>query len=161
MGDVLSKISSYNVLNFLLSGIVFGTLASDILQRPLVHRDALRDAFLYYFLGLVVSRVGSLIVEPILRSKASLKFADYEDFVKASRKDPKLEVLLEINNMYRTLVSAFSLLLLLALYVRIERALPFIRAWDSVLAAVLILVIFLFSYRKQTSYISRRVKTDI
>ncbi len=161
MNELLNKISSYNVFNYLLPGIVFSLLASEIIHYQIPQKDILTAAFLYYFVGMVVSRFGSLIVEPLLKFFSFVKFADYKDFVAASQKDPKLEVLSEVNNTYRTLASLFSLLLLLKLYTKLEGTFPYFREWDVTILAVLLLVMFVFSYRKQTSYITKRIKVII
>jgi len=108
----------------------------------------------------VISRFGSLIIEPLLKTLSFVKFAEYKDFVAVSQKDSKLEVLSEVNNTYRTLASLFSLLLLLKLYVKLEGKFPFLKGWDATILAVLLLVMFLFSYRKQTSYITKRVEAN-
>lgn len=158
MDELLSKLSSYNVFNYLLPGIVFAVLAGEIIHYPIVQRDILTGAFLYYFVGLVVSRFGSLIIEPLLKALSLVKFADYKDFVAVSQNDAKLEVLSEVNNTYRTLASLFSLLLLLKLYMKLEGKVPWLKAWDATTLAVLLLVMFLFSYRKQTSYITKRIR---
>jgi hypothetical protein len=158
MNELLAKLSSYNVFNYLLPGIVFAILAGDVLRYPIAQHDILTGAFLYYFLGLVISRFGSLAVEPLLRWLSFVRFAEYADFVAASKEDAKIEVLSEANNTYRTLCSLFALLLLLKLYVKVEARFPFLKSWDAAAVCVLLLAMFLFSYRKQTSYITRRVK---
>jgi len=159
MNELLNKISSYNLFNYLLPGVIFAVLASEITRYTLVQQDILTGAFLYYFIGLVVSRFGSLIVEPLLKWLSFVKFADYKDFVAASKQDEKLEVLSEVNNTYRTLCSVFSLLLLLKLYAEIEERVAFLKEWDSMILLVLFLIMFLFSYRKQSSYITKRIET--
>jgi hypothetical protein len=47
---------------------------------------------------------------------------------------------------------------LLKLYEKIEGRFSVLKEWDAIILAVLLLVIFLLSYRKQTSYIKRRTK---
>jgi hypothetical protein len=160
MNELLSKLSSYNVFNYLFPGIIFAILAGEIIHYPIIQKDVFTGAFLYYFLGLVVSRFGSLIIEPFLKRVSFVKFADYKDFVAASQKDPKLDVLSETNNTYRTLASLFSLVLLLKVYMRVEAHFPALRKWDGTILGVLLLVMFLFSYRKQTSYITKRIKVN-
>ena len=160
MNELLNKLSSYNVFNYLLPGIVFAILAGEIIHFPIVQRDILTGAFLYYFVGLVISRFGSLIIEPLLKTLSFVKFAEYKDFVAVSQKDSKLEVLSEVNNTYRTLASLFSLLLLLKLYLKLEGKFPFLKGWDATILAALLLVVFLFSYRKQTAYITKRIKVN-
>jgi hypothetical protein len=127
-------------------------------NRPIVQRDIFTGAFVYYFIGLVVSRLGSLTIEPLLKRIAFVKFADYGEFVAASKKDEKIEILSESNNTYRTLCSLFGLLLLLKLYANIESRFPVLKAWDATMLAALLFTMFLFAYRKQTSYITQRVR---
>ena len=161
MNELFNKLSSYNIFNYLLPGILFAIFAGEIIHYPLVQRDILTGAFLYYFLGLVVSRFGSLTIEPILKWLRFVKFADYKDFVLVSQKDPKLDVLSEVNNTYRTLAALFGLLLLLKLYVKLEARFPGLKAWDITIMAGLLLIMFLFSYRKQTAYITKRIKAQV
>jgi hypothetical protein len=158
MNDLLSKISSYNLFNYLLPGIRFAVLATETTRYSFLQHDIVVGAFVYYFIGMVVSRVGSIVVEPFLKRTSFLKFADYKEFVAASNKDPKIELLSEVNNTYRTLCSLFLLLLLLKLYEKIEGRFPVLRDWNLLVLVVLLLFVFLFAYRKQTRYITQRVK---
>jgi hypothetical protein len=158
MNELLGKVSSYNIFNYLLPGVVFAVLGGRITGWPLVQKDIFVGAFLYYFLGLVVSRIGSLVVEPLLRSLSFVRFAPYSEFVAASERDGKLELLSEVNNTYRTMCSLLLLLLLLDVYARIGAACPILGRWGPTLLMVLLLILFLFSYRKQTSYIAKRVR---
>lgn len=160
MKDILSKLSSYNLFNYLFPGILFVIVASKVTHYSLIQQDVVVGVFLYYFIGLVVSRFGSLVIEPILRKTSLLRFANYEDFVAALKKDEKLELFSEVNNTYRTLCSLFTLLLLLKLYEVIETKLPFLAEWNALVLLVLLLIIFLFSYRKQTGYITKRIKAN-
>ena len=160
MSELLTKLSSYNLFNYLLPGVVFAILASQTSGYQLIQRDIITGVFLYYFLGMVVSRFGSLVLDPVLIRLSFVKFADYKHFVVASKKDPQLEILSEVNNTYRTLCSLFTLLLMLKLYAQIEGRFPSIRAWDATLLMVSLFVMFLFAYRKQTSFVVKRIKAN-
>ncbi len=160
MNELLSRLSSYNLFNYLLPGVLFAILASEIIHYQLIQKDIITGMFLYYFLGLVVSRFGSLVIGPILKRLSFIKFADYNAFVAASKKDAQIEVLSEANNTYRTFCSLFSLLLMLKLYIKIEAKLPLLREWDAALLTVLLLVMFLFAYKKQTSFVVKRIKAN-
>lgn len=160
MNDFLNKISSYNLFNYLFPGILFAVLAKQITHYSFLQSDIVIGAFLYYFIGLVISRVGSLAIEPILKSVAFVKFADYKAFIGASKKDPKIEVLSEANNTYRTLCSLFALLLLLKLYEKLEARWPVLKGWGGILLVCVLLIMFLLAYRKQTGYITSRIKAN-
>ena len=157
MNELLSKVSSYNVFNYLFPGIVFAVLAEKVIPYSVGQHDVIAMAFLYYFVGLVISRFGSLIIEPFLKQLRFVKFADYRDFVSSARSDSQIETLSEVNNTYRTLTAAFFLLLLLKGAAVIEGRYPAIRPWNVAACAFLLLLLFVFSYRKQTTYIVKRI----
>ncbi len=158
--DFLNKLSSYNIFNYLLPGIIFAALASKITHYSFIQNDILVGVFLYYFIGMVVSRFGSLVLEPLLNFLSIVKYANYNDFVCASKKDDKIELLSEVNNTYRTFCSLFILLLLLKLYEIIEYSFGFMEKWSVYILWGLILIIFLLSYRKQTNYITKRIEAN-
>lgn len=160
MKDLISKLSSYNLFNYLLPGVIFVILSKEITHFSFLQDDIIIGAFLYYFIGLVISRFGSLIIEPLLKKVSFLKFADYKDFVIASKKDGKIELLSEVNNSYRTLCSLFALLGLLKIYELFENKYPLLKEWSGVLIIVLLLVMSLFSYRKQTNYVKKRIDVN-
>ena len=157
MKDLLEKISSYNLFNYLLPGVLFALLAEILTSYKFIQSDIVVGIFLYYFIGLVTSRVGSLAIEPILKKTSFIKFAAYEDFVLVSEKDPKLEVLSEVNNMYRTLCSLFLLLGALKAYELLEEDFPLLASRSPYILLGLLFALFIFSYRKQTQYITKRI----
>ena len=110
---IIEKFSSYNILNYILPGIVFSIFSNKVFVFSLTSNNILENVFLYYFYGLILSRIGSLVVEPIFKKIKLITFAKYEDYIEAEKKDEKLSVLSESNNMYRTLISTFITLLLL------------------------------------------------
>jgi len=160
MTDFLNKLSSYNIFNYLVPGIIFAVAVDAVTQYRLVQSDLVIGLFIYYFIGLVISRFGSLVLEPLLRRISYLQFAAYADFVTASQSDPKIDLLSEVNNTYRTLCSAFILVGLLRLYEVIENWLPVLKEWNITILAILLLITFLISYRKQTGYVARRVAAN-
>lgn len=160
MNALLDKLSSYNLFNYLLPGIVFVTTASKFTTHDLIQPDIVIGVFVYYFIGLVISRFGSLVVEPLLRRVSYLTFVDYKDFVAASQKDPKIEILSEANNTYRTFCSLFVLILLVKLGDKLLAKCPSLSEWVPTALIVGLLAMFLLSYRKQTQYVAKRVKAN-
>ncbi len=160
MPDFLSKLTSYDLFNYLFSGIIFVIMAKEVTNYSFVQSDIFIGSFLYYFIGLVVSRFGSLVIEPLLKGLSFIQFADYKDFIAASKKDEKIALLSEVNNTYRTLISLFILLLLLKLHEWIEGRFPALKEWDAIILVVLLLILFLFSYRKQTDCITERINSQ-
>jgi len=160
MNDFLSKLSSYNLFNYLLPGILFAVLAKQITHYSFLQSEIVIGVFLYYFIGMVVSRLGSLVIEPVLKWTTFVKFAPYKDFVAASKKDAKIEILSEANNTYRTLCALFMSLLLLKAYEKLEERWAALQRRGGIVLAFLLLIMFLFAYRKQTRYITDRIEAN-
>ncbi|MCB2203474.1 hypothetical protein KQI65_01900 [bacterium] len=160
MKELFEKISSYNIFNYLLPGVVFVSLSGFLTKYQFASDDLLQAVFVYYFFGLIISRIGSIIVEPLLKAVRFVKFAPYEDFLTASKKDEKLEVLSETNNMYRTLCALALALCLLKSYEVLSKIYPVIADWGVEALVFGLVVLFLFSYRKQTLYITKRIENN-
>lgn len=158
MSDFLDKLTSYNLFNYLLPGILFVVIADKFTSFHFIQENIIIGAFVYYFIGLVINRFGSLVIEPLLKKISYLKFAPYPDFVSTSKEDPKIEILSEANNMYRTFSSLFFLLLLLKFYSAIEYKFPVLGIYGSYILIIVLLIIFLCAYRKQTKYITSRIE---
>jgi hypothetical protein len=158
MNELLNKLSTYNVFNYLLPGILFAVFASRLTHYSFLQPDLVVGVFTYYFIGMVVSRVGSLVVEPLLKSLRFVAFANYKDYVSATKKDLKIELLSEANNTYRTLCSLFVLLLVVKLYELLEAKIPALESKNGIVLIGFLLVMFLFAYRKQTDYVKKRIK---
>ena len=160
MKELLEKIASYNLFNYLLPGVIFAIIANWITDFKLPLDNLIFGGFLCYFLGLIVSRVGSLIIEPILKKTSFVKFADYKEYISASNKDPLIITLSEANNMYRTFISMFFLLLILKAYEILEHNFDILRVATPYIVIISLLVLFLWSYKKQTNYLKNRINTN-
>jgi hypothetical protein len=160
MKDILDKLTYYNIFNYLFPGVLFSILATNFANLNLVFDDLLIGAFAYYFTGLVISRFGSIIIEPFLKFMSFVKFADYKDFIEASKKDSKIEVLSESNNMFRTLISMFTLLFLTIGFQKLADKWEFLKNNQEVIFLSILFLLFLLSYRKQTNYITKRIKAS-
>lgn len=157
MKELLDKLSSYNIFNYLLPGVLFTVILKALTEYDFTQENILIGAFVYYFIGLIVSRIGSLVIEPILKKIKFLKFSKYSDFITASKKDIKIEVLSEVNNMYRTICSLLLLTFILKLFEWFCTNVEFLKDYDTFILIALLLGLFLFSYRKQTDYVRKRV----
>ena len=158
--EIIDKISSYNIFNYLFPGVLFVIIAKRLTTYNLVQDDNLMGAFLYYFIGMIISRFGSVIIEPILKKIKFLKFREYNRYVNASKKDPKLELFSEVNNTYRTLNSMMISLLILKIYNYIETKFTLDSSISLVILTIVVFILFIFSYRKQTNYITKRIDAN-
>ena len=159
MSELITKLSSYNLFNYLFPGVIYIVLLEYWTSVKIDQEDYFLNGFLAYFIGLVISRFGSLVIEPILRKFNFLDFTDYTDFVKAEKEDDKIHVLSEANNTYRTLLALFVVLISSKLFLILSEWLCLCNQDILSTVAVALLFMFLFSYRKQTNYITKRIKT--
>lgn len=160
MSDFLDKLSSYNLFNYLLPGILFVILSKEFVGYNYIQENNIIGVFLYYFIGMTISRFGSLIIEPFLKLIHFINFSDYINFVKASKQDSKIDLLSEVNNTYRTLISMTVLLLLSKAYQAIQLNFGITRENSILVILLLVLLLFLLSYRKQTDYITKRINLN-
>jgi hypothetical protein len=160
MKEILDKISSYNLFNYLLPGVLFVCITKQFTGYNFIQNNNFIGAFLYYFIGMVISRVGSLFIEPFLKKVKFLKFSDYMAFVTASKKDNKIELFSEVNNTYRTILSMFILLIFEKIYLWIKVYYDLQHETTFIILTLFITMLFLFSYRKQTNYINKRINTN-
>lgn len=158
MENFLDKLSSYNLLNNLFPGTIFCYLMNMLLEINLLNEDFIVNIFLFYFIGMIVSRIGSVVVEPTLKKIKFIIFADYSKYVTASRQDPKIDILSETNNTYRSILGVCITLLICKLYLYLINKIDFLIDYSAIIIIISIFILFAFAYRKQTSYIKRRVE---
>lgn len=158
MKELLDKLSSYNLFNYLLPGVIFAALVDRFTSFHAIQDSIAVGVFVYYFIGSVISRVGSLFIEPLLKRTKFVTFAAYSDFVAAAKEDPKIEILSEQNNMYRTIC---AMLLLFGAVIAIDKfgkQCIWLEEWSGYLMLTALFALYLFSYRKQCNYITNRVQ---
>jgi len=158
MSEFFARLTTYNLFNYLFPGVI---LLVSVRYFGIFNVDAgniIFDLFLSYFAGMTISRVGSVIVEPLFKWLQIVEYAEYDDYLEASEKDEKISDLLEVNNVYRTIVSlSLSLLFLLGVS-------GFMKCFGlsaNIVVGILLAavgILYIFAYRKQTSYIRRRVE---
>lgn len=157
MSDFLKLISSYNLFNNLLPGVVFCVLASQLFEVDLVKEDLVTGVFFYYFVGVVISRIGSIVIEPLLKTLKIIEFTSYQDYLNAKQKDADISILLEQSNSYRSILGmVFCLLCTNLHFVLIDWSETF-NKHHAVIYITFLLGMFVVAYRKQTRYIVSRI----
>lgn len=169
--QIVGRISSYNLFNNLYPGVIFCYLLKAILGINIISDNWFENLILFYFIGMVISRIGSVIIEPLMKKnrikkKSLLRFVPYSDYERASKEDPLVATLSETNNTYRTLLSCFICTFVFKICdvinkVCIENKFTFFHENKDWIALILLIILFAFSYVKQTSYVSKRVESII
>lgn len=120
----------------------------------------MENVIICYFIGMVNSRLGSLILYPILKKTKFIQEAEYPDFVAAEKKDSKVTILSDINNVFRSFANVMLLLLCSLGIKNIDCISNYVEANINWIALISLFVLFLFSVRKQTSFVRKRVETN-
>lgn len=157
MKELIDKISSYQIFNFLFPGIVFSFLLKEVTHYNIIPKDLVTGVFIYYFVGLCISRVGSVFIEPLLKYISFIKFREYRDYLSASKNYPKLELHSETNNTFRTICSVMFILILANIYEILESKFTFLEDYGTTILIVILFILFIFAYRKQTDYITQQI----
>lgn len=153
MGEIVKKVSAYDLLNALIPGMVLVFFLKIFNYLAIEESEAFFLLTLSYLLGLVASRVGSLIVEPMVMKVGWIRH-DYEHYVKAEKHDDKIIGLTTVSNMYRTLTGSVIVLGIIALGSLVPAGCRFLL---YIFYGIACFVIFLFGWIKQEHYILQRV----
>lgn len=151
----LAKLYSYNIFNYLFPGVIYSFFLSFFLGIDYLDYNLLVLLFVFYFIGMIISRIGSLVIEPVLIKFKMLKRREYRDFAKAEMKDKKIALLSEQSNTYRTLAALFLVILISFIIASVSGFRSF--CWFYYVSACLGLILFSCAFVKQNDYINKRI----
>ena len=160
MEKLVEKIDEYNIFNFILPGLIFTYLLKYYVGIDIFQESLIEMIFIYYFICSIISRIGSVIIEKILIKCKFIEYAPYGEYIKANEKDKKISQLLIINNMYRTICSGFILLLVIKIIKELFSKWNLSMCIGNTIGIITIMLLYLFSYRKQTKYIKKRIEIN-
>lgn len=154
MDKIIEKIEIYHFINYLLPGTIFVAIFNKICGNEFIASNVIIAVIEYYFVGLILSRIGSVILQPIFKKVKLIKYADYNKYIDTSKSDNKLEILQREANQYRTYIATFVVLTAVQAYI------CFINKNFSVLLIVFVslVILFILSYKKQIKFIVDRVE---
>lgn len=116
--------------------------------------------FIYYFIGSIISRFGSIVIEKILIKCKFIKYASYEDYLKATERDKGISKLISFNNMYRTICSGCVLLIIFKIAKELFNLWNVSTEVSYITLTISIMTLYMFSYRKHTKYIKTRIEIN-
>ena len=159
MGSFTEKLSPYDFINNLFPGVLVLAFMAWSLNLSFT-ADGVISIVVYfcivYFVGIIMSRLGSLVLEPIFRKTRIAKW--HKNYYVGERNDPKIPILLRDLNMYRSLaVSSLFCCLISPVAVFITKTISCCMCLEAMLVLFIVAVIFTCSYGKQSRLIYRRV----
>lgn len=159
MKSLIEKIDSYQIITNLLPGAFLILLLKYLSIFDYNNLNKVEIIAICYFGGLIVGRIGSLVIEPILKKVCFIKYSEYNDFVKASKEDSKLDILVQTSNFNRSILTCVAITPLIKVAQAIEERWKVIQPGSKWVSIFLLIVLFLFAYRKQIKFIKDRVET--
>lgn len=162
MNDIINKISNYNFFNYLFPGALYVVSVNHFTRLQLPIENLFGALFVCYFIGLVISRIGSLIVEPLLKLLSCLcKESPYLKFLEAEKKDPKINLLSQERNVYRTLITLGVSILA---SIGIDKLLTPMYLSPTLVFCILIglmIILFVCAYVRQSRFLNERINNNI
>lgn len=161
MESLITKLRNYELVNNVIVGAIIYHLGMYCLKlEPLKNLSLIGELSIVYFVGLVVSRIGSLVLEPVCKTFKIVLYAPPEQYYAAEKKDKKISDIVEANNMYRSLSAGFFMILF-AKFV--------LNNWPTIMEALnpenvilwILAIGFILAFRKQTGYVRRRVEAAL
>lgn len=158
--SIINKLSKYEWLNRLFPG-VFLVLMAKVLQCPMFSpSNWLETLGVYMLWGELSSRVGALVVEPLLKYAYVVRFAkygDYQDYQKHHKETA--DMLMANANFARTLCALGLLVELLRITVLLPGCGHICNVtfgWRDV-AVLAWTILFIFAYCRQVNFLVDRI----
>jgi hypothetical protein len=157
MEELLSKLESYRILNFLLPGALFIYACRQLGIYNFNTENLFFDAFLSYFIGMTISRIGSIFLEKPLDKIGKIKRCPYSDYLEAEQHDKKINVLQEEANGFRTIVATVVCFAVAYSTKKVNDAGWLTDFATTILLMLSILALYGWAYLKQIRYVIDRV----
>lgn len=154
MEKIIEKIEIYHFINYLLPGTIFVAIFNKIFENNFFDSNIVIAVIEYYFIGLILSRISSVLLQPIFKKTKIIKYADYNKYIKSSKEDDKLEILQREANQYRTYIATFIILAIVQSYICITN-----KNFTIILVLFVgLAILFTLAYKKQIKFIVDRVE---
>lgn len=160
INQIIDKFSPYQLFCNLFPGFLVVRGFCYVTSTTLVTENICETLGVIYFYGVAVSRVASIIVEPVLKRLFKIQFAPYSEYLEALRQDISLADLMREANMFRILLTV----VLILLFIFLLNLIPFVqKRWCSscffVISQVIVFIpVFACSYRKQCVFVVERIE---
>lgn len=154
MNEIIQKISAYDLMNTLVPGCLLTYSLRLLGFLDLGSTDVLAEVVLAYLLGLVGSRVGSIVLEPLAVKFKCIRH-DYSAYVIAQRRDERVTSLTTVANMYRSLAGSMLVLAVLALGNLVPAS---YRTWLYLGYGISCFILMLLAWLKQEGYVEKRIE---
>lgn len=149
VSSLFNKLSAYNLLSLMLPG------ASSLgIMKFLFAIDIKVDENIWWFLlasyvvGIVISRMGSLLIEELIKKLGIIEDYQVSDYILRRKEDDFVETLLSFANLYRS----FCILSICFLIITLIKGYNFCTYWHYYTLELCLGILFGCSFCKQYRY---------
>lgn len=161
MESFLNKLSDYLVIQTIIPGALIAYISSVLLSVDFLPHNPLYDFFVVFILGLIASRIGSLIIEPLYKKFNFISFRKHSLFIDAEKKDNKITKLLESNNLYCSIIGSLLFLMAEKVFLCLLGRYSWLQKNSFCFITLFLVVLYSVSYKKQSGYIVSRIDKAI
>ena len=154
---MFDKFDTYNFVANLIPGalLAFGLHAAGLpVPSP---QKVVAFVVVAFALGAICNRLGALVLDPALRKIKALPPKNYQAYVVASKKDAKLEVIVENANLYRTFATAGILYFVIRVGYDLSKRLNLGEYALTSIVVISSVVVFILAFRREDLYITQRL----
>lgn len=153
MEKIIEKIEEYKLVSEVIPGYIFLWLLQYWCEINIAFENVFQEFIVAFVVGIIISRIGSLVLSKALRKFKAYKMADYKDYIKASDKDNKIKVILLNANMYRNLCTSCVLVIIVKIIYLMKLGIN-VYTW---IGMIMISILFLIAFLKEENTITKRV----
>lgn len=160
MENLINSISKYQLAINLIPGYIFAILLQQYAHIVLLEGDVLQDVFVSYFVGLIIGRIGSIVVERLMDkfNKTYKSAPDYDIKVKAERIDPKIEILDRQCTIYRNCCAGCCCVIIGIFTDCLFGDGSFFSSVKYILFFLILTVLLVMAMDKQCNYVNQRIE---
>lgn len=154
VNSLFNRLSSYQLLAILLPGAsLLGYMKIFLCIDIKVDENVWWFLLSSYVTGVILSRIGSVVIEGIMKKFSYIKKYDIQKYINKRKEDDLVETLLSFANLYRSFSAVFLTLPIISIlkgYKPDEHCTMYI-------LYLLSLILFVFSFYKQYGYFCNSV----
>ena len=156
---LIGLLENFYLATYIIAGSAIG-IGLTIIGISFFESEFWINLGLCYFAGMIASRIGSLVIEPICKKTKIIPWEPYERFLEAEKKDStkKLLSLSKVNGIYCTMSAVSLILFVVSIVQKINEDAVWTQYLDFPLIYFLIFILFILSYRKQVGYTVERIR---
>ena len=158
MEKLIETLNHYELITCLIPGLMFCQFTDWLYGTGFITDNSVTLIISGYVFGQVISRLGSLVVEPVCKKLKIIIMAPYHDWLEAIKADDKISTITEKSTVYRSWVALVLIHIFMPCVINLNECVLVFGYQKLLIIQLFILTFFLLAYRKQVAYVRKRVQ---